>query len=204
MQEDAKSGGGTNWASLVASLAWPLVALIVLALFYGPIKRTLDKAAHGEAEEISVGAVTVRFSARAIAELPDPPADVAEKLNSLTEFDRETLISIGSYSPHDDSCTVDGFVAAMRSGTEASNAFFASRVQNIIPYRQHIGAHARLERLGLVSLSPRDNSEEAYCLDGHGRTATLTPLGERTRRYYLDLVNRTLLVTSAPQSRTRN
>ena len=110
MPQATQQSNGVGGRDLLASLAWPIVALIVLALFYSPLKDTLDKAAQGQAEEISVGTVKVRFSPRGLSEMPAPPVDVSDKINSLAEFERETLISIGSYSPHEDSCTLEGFV----------------------------------------------------------------------------------------------
>lgn len=198
MAGDSKRSDTEAWLNLAGALAWPAIGLLAIILFYGPIRASLDRVSQGDAEEVNVGAVKIRFSSNRLSEMPRPSAVVAEKINALSEFDREMLISIGSYTPHDDTCTIEGFEAAVRSGTEVSNRFFATRIQHLEEFRRHIGSHARLRDLGLVRIDNRPNSGEPFCLDGQGRTARITPLGEQTRRYYLDLVNSALSVTSTP------
>jgi hypothetical protein len=189
-----------DWIGLVGALAWPIVGSIALIAFYNPIHASLDRVAKGEAEEVSLGPINVRYSAAKIAEFQHPSEEVGAVLSNLSSFDREILISIGAYSPHADSCTIEGFEQAMLSGTEESNQFFAERIDKIEPYRQYIGAHRRLAALKLVSLDERENLNEPFCQPGAGRTARLTSLGSETRAYYLALVDTALTIPKPASS----
>ena len=155
--------------------------------------QIFDRVASGGAEHVSVGNVTIQFTTDRVPVVDNLDEGTLSKFAELSDFERETLLSVGRYSAPEDACKIEGFEAALRSGNAESNEFFAKRVQNIVPYREYIGSLHRLEELNFLRSSQRAlRDNEPYCADGNGLIFRLTDEGTRVRKYYLDLTAQTI------------
>jgi len=190
---------GIDWPALLSAVAWPAIALLVLGLFYGPVRYSLDRISEGEADEVAVGPIRVQFSPTALRALPTPSPDVARNIQRLSDspYERELLLSLGFRLQHSDSCTIEGFERAVRAGTREANDFFARNLGSLEGYRRYIGAHENLERMGLVTLERPGTHEvldDVTCAAGEQRVVRITELGRNTQAYYLNLMDQALSI----------
>jgi hypothetical protein len=75
---------GTQIIQLVKAVAWPLLALVAIMLFYSPIYTTLDAISRRSEEVQTIKLGQLELSIRA-SDLPRPSPEVAKIITSLDE-----------------------------------------------------------------------------------------------------------------------
>ena len=84
---------------LIKALAWPLVALLALSLFYKPVETTLDtiSARSNDIEDVKLGSIELKIRA---SELPRSTAAVAKSIIGLLEPELVMLLEIAPVGGH--------------------------------------------------------------------------------------------------------
>jgi hypothetical protein len=143
---------------LTKAAMWPMIALLIIILFYGPIRHTLESLAQrsDEIQTIKLGSLELDIRAR---DLPSPKLEVA---NALKASDTGVITELFSNLRGGGQCY---------SPDENSDTRF--------PH------DSKLAQLGLITLT-RDEKPASFC--PHSYSVSITPLGRDSADFLLLLI----------------
>jgi len=178
----ASEGAATNRLDVVKASFWPLLVAVAMIVFAGPLSRLVTAVATnaGPAQEIELGPIKLKLSARAAAAIEPPSNEVATALAKLSDAEKEQLIS-RQENGLNQVCLPGGFVNPGSSPT--ANA-----------------SELRFIELKLTSFAdrPRAPSDtESWCKFDSTRWAAFTELGRKVRRYLVDISIKAVQITKS-------
>src|SRR5215475_3948586 len=151
-------------SGLVGALAWPLVAVLAIGLFYSPIQSTLETISNrsNDIENIKLGSLELKIH---VNELPKSSAAVATSIVGLPEREIVVLLEIAPDGGH-------GYCKG-----SLDESFFSESSRT--PLQD-------LKTRNLVVLEERTNQNDAHC--GFELYARLTEQGVSSRAFIVQLV----------------
>ena len=179
----AGEGAATNRLDVLKASFWPLLVAVAMILFAGPLSRLVTAVATnaGPAQEIELGPIKLKLSARAAAAIEPPSNEVATALAKLSDAEKEQLIS-RQENGLNQVCLPGGFA---NPGTSSSGAN---------------SSELRFIELKLTSFAdrPRAPSDtESWCKFDSTRWAVFTELGRKVRRYLVDISLKAVQITKS-------
>lgn len=189
----------TPWLEFAKTAAWPVCAVLIVALFFAPIKALLQNSVDKRASitELKVGILEIKLSPGSRVQTDPPDEAVAKLAASLDSDDIRWLMEWEGKNTSSGAC--NGQMAPMESdlwGSPSSPTRIETRLSNEKIEREIARAAATQSRIkkGLLAfenIRGKGLGGAACAPDASGRVS-LTPIAWKTKFFLVELLAESL------------
>jgi hypothetical protein len=165
----------TNWLDVLKASFWPVIALGVLLLFYGPIWRFADHTSERPASSLEIAGIKITFDKEATRNLQRPKPEVERTLLQLNSSGMDALLKSSGMTSA--SVCPSGERAAYLDKSSTNNPAIATRFISLGIMRRSEVDLRRLQCQGeyLVSLTPLGLEVRTYLVEILTKVVAISP-----------------------------